>query len=54
MSKNDNWTNDSEINQRTRFGIKILFFIFRVLSPYEFEHRYEKELKALEDEVAKL
>jgi len=54
MAKKDNWENDDEITPRTRFAIKILFFIFKVLSPYQFEHRFEKELKSLSDEVDKL
>lgn len=53
MSK-DNWTNDEKVSPRTRFGIKILFFIFKVLSPYQFEHKFEEELKMLQDEVDKL
>lgn len=52
--KKDNWSNEDKIDLRTRFAIKILFFIFRVLSPYQFAHQFEKELKMLEDEVDKL
>lgn len=54
MSKDTNWANEEPISVRTKFAIKILFFIFRVLSPYQFEHRFEKELKMLEQEVDKL
>ncbi len=53
MSSED-WDNKEKISQRTRFGIKILFFIFKVLSPYKFERTFEKELKMLQDEVDKL
>jgi hypothetical protein len=54
MSKDDQWNNGEKIDARTRFAIKILFFIFKVLSPYKFEHKFEKELKMLNDEVDKL
>lgn len=54
MATKENWENEEKIDARTRFAIKILFFIFKVLSPYKFEHRFEKELKRLEDEMDKL
>jgi len=34
--------------------IKILFFIFKVLSPYKFATVFEKELAALQAEMDKL
>lgn len=54
MSKQDNWANEEKIDVRTRFAIKILFFIFKVLSPYRFASSFEKELKMLDDELNKL
>lgn len=50
----ENWSNDEKIDVRTRFAIKILFFIFKVLSPYRFATNFEKELKMLQDELDKL
>lgn len=54
MSKQDHWENDEKLDMRTRFAIKILFFIFKVLSPYKFASHFEKDLKMLNDEVDKL
>jgi hypothetical protein len=53
MRKED-WANETKIDARTRFAIKILFFIFKVLSPYRFATNFEKELKMLQDELDKL
>lgn len=53
MSK-ENWSNEEKIDVRTRFAIKILFFIFKVLSPYRFASNFEKELEMLEQELDKL
>lgn len=54
MSKDEDWNNKEKIDARTRFAIKILFFIFKVLSPYRFASKFEKELKMLEAEVDRL
>ena len=54
MSRQDNWENKAKIDVRTRLAIKILFFIFKVLSPYRFAHDFEEDLKKLQAEVDKL
>jgi hypothetical protein len=54
MSKQDEWENENKIDVRTRVAIKILFFIFKVLSPYRFAASFEKELKMLQEELDKL
>lgn len=54
MSKEEDWNNSNKIDARTRLALKILFFIFKVLSPYRFATSFEKELKALQDEMDKL
>jgi len=53
MSK-DEWQNNEKVDIRTRFAIKMLFFIFKVLSPYRFAHEFEADLKRLTDELDKL
>lgn len=54
MAKQEDWENDNKIDARTKIALKILFFIFKVLSPYRFAHDFEKELKGLQDEMDKL
>lgn len=54
MSKNDEWQNDNSIDARARIALKVLMIIFKVLSPYRFANQFEKDIKAVEDEIAKL
>lgn len=49
-----NWENEEAISFRTRIALKVLFLMFKVLSPYQFEHRFNSEIKALEKELDNL
>lgn len=51
MSKPDNWENENPIDLRTKIALKVLFLIFRVLSPYRFSHDFEKEITSIQKEI---
>lgn len=44
----DNWTNEKKLNLRTKLALKILLFMVKVISPYQFEHQFQKELEAID------
>lgn len=54
MAKGDNWENENPIDLRTKIALKVLFLIFRVLSPYRFNHEFEEEITALQKELEEL
>lgn len=54
MSKEEDWNNTNKIDARTRLALKLLFFIFKILSPYRFGTTFEKEIIALQAEMDKL
>lgn len=47
----DEWENKSKIDVRTKLAIKMLFFIFKVLSLYRFAHEFKTDLEKLQKEV---
>lgn len=47
----DNWDNKEPIGIRTKLALKILLLMFKILAPYQFEHRFEKDLKQLSDDI---
>lgn len=52
MGKSEqDWENEDKIDLRTKIAVKVLFMIFKVLSPYRFEHRFEKELTELQKDI---
>jgi len=48
------WANEDVIDLRTKLALKVLFLIFKVLSPYRFEHRFEKEITDLQKSIMEL
>lgn len=52
MAKGDeDWGNEEPMNLRTKIALRVLMLMFKILSPYRFEHRFEKELKAIDDDI---
>ncbi len=47
----NNWDNDDPIDLRTKIALKILILMFKILSPYKFEHRFEKDLKSINEDI---
>ncbi len=47
----ENWDNKEPIGIRTKLALRVLLLMFKILSPYQFEHRFEKDLKKLEDDI---
>lgn len=47
----DHWENKDEIGVRTKIALRILLLMFKVLSPYQFEHRFEKDITKLEADI---
>lgn len=45
------WENEKPINIRTRIALRVLLLMFKILEPYRFEHRFEKELQELSDAI---
>lgn len=43
----DHWDNDTKLGIRTKLALRILMLMFKILAPYEFEHRFEKENEAI-------
>lgn len=48
---NENWDNNTPIGIRTKLALKVLLLIFKILSPYEFEHRFEDSIKKIESDI---
>lgn len=48
------WENENKIDIRTKVAIKMLFFIFKVLAPYRFEHQFKADLEKLQKEIDSL
>ena len=46
-----NWDNKDAIGTRTKLALRVLLMMFKILSPYEFEHRFNKDLTALETDI---
>ena len=42
-----NWENNEKLSIRTKIALRVLMLMFKILAPYEFEHRFEKENEAL-------
>lgn len=53
MSK-DEWQNNDKIDIRTKIGLKVLFLMFKVLSPYRFASHFEKDIEAIKKELDSL
>lgn len=47
----DNWDNKEPIGIRTKLALRVLLLMFKILSPYQFEHRFEKDLTKLEADI---
>lgn len=47
----ENWDNKEPIGIRTKLALRVLLLIFKILSPYQFEHRFSKDLSALEADI---
>ena len=48
---NDNWDNEEPMTGRTKLALTILIFMVKIVSPYQFAHEFEKQLKEIEDQV---
>lgn len=51
MSKTDQWTNEKDLDFRTKLGLRVLFLIFKVIAPYQFAHGFEKEIEAIQKQI---
>lgn len=47
----ENWDNKEPIGIRTKLALRVLLLMFKILSPYQFEHRFEKDLTKLEADI---
>lgn len=47
----ENWDNKEPIGIRTKLALRVLLLMFKILSPYQFEHRFEKDLAKLEADI---
>lgn len=47
----ENWDNKEPIGIRTKLALRVLLLMFKILSPYQFEHRFSKDLEALEKDI---
>lgn len=47
----ENWDNKEPIGIRTKLALRVLLLMFKILSPYQFEHRFSKDLSKLEDDI---
>lgn len=54
MSNDKHWDNDEPITARTKIALKILLFMFKVLSPYRFATTFEKEIAAIQKDIEAL
>ena len=45
MSKE--WTNDEQLNIRTKLGLRLLLMMFTIVAPYQFGAKFEGELTAI-------
>lgn len=46
-----NWENEEALDLRTKIGLKVLFLMFKVLSPYRFASQFEKDIEAIKKEL---
>lgn len=54
MSKSaqtDNWSNESQLDYRSKLGLRILLLIFKVVSPYRFGNEFSKEIEAIQKQI---
>lgn len=47
----ENWDNKEPIGIRTKLALRVLLLMFKILSPYQFEHRFSADLTALEADI---
>lgn len=47
----ENWDNKEPIGIRTKLALRVLLLMFKILSPYQFEHRFSKDLEQLEKDI---
>lgn len=50
MNKAD-WENNEPLGIRTKIALKILFVMVKILSPYEFGSKFEKEFDAIAKDI---
>ena len=43
-----NWENKEPMGMRTKLALRVLMLMFKIISPYQFEHRFEKETADLQ------
>jgi len=43
------WTNDKQLNLRSRIALKLLLLAIKVVEPYQFGHQFEEDYKKLND-----
>ncbi len=41
------WTNDKELNIRTKLGLRLLMMMFAIVAPYQFGKNFETEMGAI-------
>lgn len=47
----ENWDNKEPIGVRTKLALRVLLLMFKILSLYQFEHRFSKDLTELEKDI---
>lgn len=50
----ENWDNKEPIGMRTKLALRVLMLMFKILSPYQFEHRFEKDMGDLQKAIDSL
>lgn len=54
MSKEENWENENPIDLRTKIALKVLFLMFKILSPYRFAHQMSEDIENLKKDLESL
>jgi len=50
----DHWDNDAKITFRTKIALRVLLLMFKILSPYRFNHDFKEFVDALEKDIGKI
>jgi len=49
--ESEEWENEEPMHLRTKIALRVLLLMFKILGPYRFEHRFEKDIKGLEEDI---
>lgn len=51
IMSSENWDNKEKMGMRTKIALRVLMLMFKIVSPYQFGHQFEKDIAQLDKQI---